>query len=307
MKKIAWGCIVGWMLSLYLGVQPVLAQNSSEPTAVKRDAAKGDNEETLFNTLNETLEENRKIRVAMKELQQALQKKTIEAEDLKSELRKLEALALERNHELGQKVKDLDDQIKASADKSAKFEIEKDEFMKEKKAIKEESHAKELENIKLRKMLGNSVLRDEQEELLKTARENSEMAKQSQEQIIKLNTENQTFKNELATAYYQSGDILFQVKRYGEAVEAYQKVISYDPANSWAYHNLAVIEDYYLNQPQLAYQHYQLYLNYKPADEAAQDVRRRILDLNLLDKVAPTTPLKRDFDKMHRESTNAKF
>ena len=33
---------------------------------------KGDNEETLFNTLNDTLEENRKVRIAMKELQLAL-------------------------------------------------------------------------------------------------------------------------------------------------------------------------------------------------------------------------------------------
>jgi len=306
MKKNSLIFIATFMLSLIVS-NNIWAQNSPAQTVMKREAAKNDSEETLFNTLNETLEENRKVRVAMKDMQQALQQKTIESEDLKSELRKLEGLALERNRELGTKVKELDNQIKETAGTATKFEIEKDEFIKEKVRIKKESQINQLENAKLRKMLSNTVLKDEQDELLKTARENSEMAHRAQEQVIKLNTENQVFKNDLATAYYQSGNILFSVKRYGEAVEAYLKVISYDPANSWAYHNLAVIEDYYLNQPKLAYEHYQLYLNYKPASEGAQEVRRRVLDLNMLQKVEPTTPLKRDFDKIHRESNNAKL
>jgi tetratricopeptide (TPR) repeat protein len=270
-------------------------------------ANKGENEETLFNTLNEALEENRKVRIAMKELQQALQQKTIESEDLKSELRKLESLALERNRELGQKVKDLDAQIKTTNETAAKFELEKDEFTRDKKRIKDEMRASQMENSKLRKMLANSVLQDEEDAILQTARENSEVAKKAQERVIQLNTENQTFKNDIATVYYQMGNVLFQVKRYPEAAEAYKKVIAYDPSNSWSYHNLAVIEDYYLNDPTAAYEHYQLYLNYKPADEDAQEVRRRILDLNMLDKIAPMTPLKKDFDKFHQESTRAKL
>ncbi len=59
---------------------------AQEPTSVSetmQPPVKGGSEEALFNTLNETLEENRKIRVSMKEIQQALQKKTIESEDLK--------------------------------------------------------------------------------------------------------------------------------------------------------------------------------------------------------------------------------
>ena len=100
----------------------------SQAASLKKEIPKNDNnEETLFNTLNETLEENRKIRIGMKEMQSALQKKTIETEDLKSELRKLENLALERNRELGQKVKDLDTQMKTTTENSAKFELEKDE------------------------------------------------------------------------------------------------------------------------------------------------------------------------------------
>lgn len=297
MKKSRWTALI--MSVVYLLI--------AAPGYALPDAAKGGGEETLFNTLNETLEENRKIHLAMKEMQQALQKKTIESEDLKSELRKLEALALERNRDLGQKVKDLDIQIKASSETEAKFMLEKDEFSKEKKRIKEESRAAQNENSKLRKMLSNSILEEEEESVLQVARHNDEVARMAQERMIQINTENQAVKNEVANAYFHMGNTLFQVRRYVEADEAYRKVIAYDPSNAWAYHNLAVIEDYYLNDPKSAYEHYQLYLNYKPAGEEAQAVRRRILDLNMLDKVSPITPLKKDFDAFHNESRNAKL
>lgn len=305
--------IIPFLILIAFAFQPgFAAETRTEPLpaaepVMKKDTGKGDNEETLFNTLNDALEENRKARISLKELQVALQKKTIEAEDLKSELRKLEGLALERNRELGQKVKALDDQIKTTNQTSAKFELEKDEFTAEKKRIKDESRAMQLENSKLRKMLAGSILQSEEDAILATAHENSEVARKAQERVIQLNTENQNFKNELSTAYYQMGNILFQTKRYTEAAEAYQKVIKNDPSNSWAYHNLAIVEDYYLNNQHSAYEHYQLYLNYKPADEEAQEVRRRILDLNLLQKVAPSTPLKKDFEKFHQETQSPKL
>ncbi len=304
-------CVFAWAFQLILGGAAGAATDQKvpqvTPAETRKEASKGENEETLFNTLNEALEENRKVRLAMKEMQLALQKKTIETEDLKSELRKLESLALERNRELGQKVKDLDSQIKTTNETASKFELEKDEFTREKKRIKEESRSSQLENSKLRKMLANAVLQDEEDAILTTARENSEVARKAQERVIQLNTENQTFKNDIATVYYQMGNILFQVKRYPEAAEAYKKVIGYDQANSWAYHNLAVIEDFYLNDSSAAYEHYQLYLNYKPAGEDAQEVRRRVLDLNMLNKISPVTPLKGDFDKFHQESSRAKL
>ena len=138
MKKNSFICtVVALMLSLIVS-SSVWAQNSLAEKVMKREAAKNDNEETLFNTLNETLEENRKVRVAMKDMQQALQQKTIESEDLKSELRKLEGLALERNRELGTKIKELDNQIQETAGTATKFEIEKNEFIKEKIRIKKE-------------------------------------------------------------------------------------------------------------------------------------------------------------------------
>lgn len=283
---------------------------AQEPPAVSetmKPPVKGGSEEALFNTLNETLEENRKIRVSMKEIQQALQKKTIESEDLKSELRKLEALALERNRELGSKVKELDQEIQASKEAAAAFEAEKTEFRAEKKKILEEARQSQTENSRLRKMLANSVMEEEKETIVAMARENGAVAEKAQGRVTQLNNENQAFRSDLAAAYYEMGNLYFKVKSYPEAVAAYQKVIQYDPANSWAYHNLAVIQDYYLNDRNAAYENYQLYLNYKPMDEQASEVRRRVLDLNLLQKVSPKNPLEKDFDKLHHESRNAKL
>ncbi len=283
---------------------------AQEPTSVSetmQPPVKGGSEEALFNTLNETLEENRKIRVSMKEIQQALQKKTIESEDLKSELRKLEALALERNRELGSKVKELDQEIQASKEAAAAFEAEKTEFRADKKKILEETRQSQTENSRLRKMLANSVMEEEKETIVAMARENGAVAEKAQGRVTQLNNENQSFRADLAASYYEMGNLYFKVKSYPEAVAAYQKVIQYDPANSWAYHNLAVIQDYYLNDRNAAYENYQLYLNYKPMDEQASEVRRRVLDLNLLQKVSPKNPLEKDFDKLHNESRNPKL
>jgi len=293
---------------LVLGAGSVArAQEPQSATQSMQPPVKGGSEEALFNTLNETLEENRKIRVSMKEIQQALQKKTIESEDLKSELRKLEALALERNRELGSKVKDLDKEIQASKEAAAAFDAEKTEFRAEKKKILEETRQSQTENSRLRKMLANSVMEEEKETIVAMARENGAVAEKAQGRVTQLNNENQAFRSDLAAAYYEMGNLYFKVKSYPEAVVAYQKVIQYDPANSWAYHNLAVIQDYYLNDRNAAYENYQLYLNYKPMDEQASEVRRRVLDLNLLQKVSPKNPLEKDFDKLHNESRNPKL
>lgn len=283
------------------------AQEPPARSETMQPPVKGGSEEALFNTLNETLEENRKIRLSMKEIQQALQKKTIESEDLKSELRKLEALALERNRELGSKVKELDQEIQASKEAAAAFEAEKAEFRADKKKILEETRQSQTENSRLRKMLANSVMEEEKETIVAMARENGAVAEKAQSRVTQLNNENQSFRADLAASYYEMGNLYFKVKSYPEAVAAYQKVIQYDPANSWAYHNLAVIQDYYLNDRNAAYENYQLYLNYKPMDEQASEVRRRVLDLNLLQKVSPKNPLEKDFDKLHNESRNPKL
>lgn len=277
-----------------------------DPKAKSVTASQTQSEETLFNTLNETLEENRKIRLGIKELQQALQKKTIESEDLKKELRNLEGLALERNRELLTQTKDLEKKLAETDRARADFEKEREDFLDKKEKLEALTRKTEEENARLKKLLANSVLDEEREAILKAAQENGQVAKRAEERLAKLNYDNQKFRNELVAAHYEMGANLFQLKRYQEAHAAYEKVVELDSTHAWAYHNLAVLDDYYLDDPGAAYSNYQKYLNYKPLDEEAGAVRRRVLDMNMLQKVAPQSPLKADFERIQQEGKNAK-
>lgn len=289
------------------------AANAAEKsTAAESDRVmdmtpKNASEETLFYTLNETLEENRKIRISLKEIQQAYEKKTIENEDLKNELKKLEGLALERNRELLTQTRQLESRLKDTQKAAEMVKEEQEQFQEEKESILAKVDATEEENQKLKAVLADSILETEKQEILEAVEKNGEAAIIAQKRLSELNRENQEYKNNISAAYYEMGNVLFQIRQYEEAAENYRKVISMDPAHAWAHHNLAVIEDYYLNDSDSAYEHYQLYLNYKPIGEEAQEVRRRVLDLNLLQKMSTTSPLKSDFDRYHRETGNAKL
>lgn len=274
------------------------------PASEQRETPKTENVETLFSTLNETLEENRKIKTGLKELQQSFQKKTIENEELKKELKKLEGLALERNRELSDRAKELEGKLKGSETSAQEFLKEKERFDQEKNQVRQESAIIQEENKKLKQTLASSVLEEEKASIIKIAKENGDAARKAGTSMVHLNAENQKMKNNLAAVQYEMGNVYFLLKRYSDSVKAYSRVLEYDPANAWAYHNMAVIEDYYLGDSQAAYAHYQQYLNYKPLDEEAQEIRRRVLDLNLLQKVSPDNPLKSDFDQVHKETRN---
>lgn len=284
--------------------QPQQSKNSQAPSAMP---SKNQGEDTLFKTLNDTLEENRKIRTALKDLQQAYEKRTLESEDLKREMKRLESLALERNRELMDKAKQLEQKLKEAESANQVFADDKKEFENQKEAVRKETDEVRIENDKLRLLLANSILEEEKGEILKAAKENGKVAKRARKEFAELKSTNQDYQHRLAEAHYERGNALFQLQRYTEAAEAFRKVLELDPVNSSALHNLAVVEDYYLGDSKSAYMHYQRYLNYKPVDEAAEEVRRRILDLNLLQRVEPQTPLKSDFEEIHKETRNAKI
>ncbi|HRK62115.1 MAG TPA: tetratricopeptide repeat protein [Candidatus Omnitrophota bacterium] len=286
---------------------PVPQQQIAPAPTNQSKVAQNASEETLFYTLNETLEENRKIRVSLKEMQQAYEKRTIENEELKAELKKLEGLALERNRELLNQTKALEMKLKETEASAVTAAQDHKQFNEEKEKILAEINQAQAENEKLRTLLANSILEEEKEALMRAAQQNGVAAQKAHDQLTRLNQENQAYKNNVSEAYYEMGNVLFQIRKYPEAAANYRKVIEHDPAHAWAYYNLAVLEDYYLNNAKSAYEHYQLYLNYKPVEEEAGEVRRRILDLNLIQKMTPTSPLKSDFDSYHKETNNPKF
>ena len=145
-------------------------QQQIAPAATNQSkVAQNASEETLFYTLNETLEENRKIRVSLKEIQQAYEKKTIENEELKTELKKLEGLALERNRELLNQTKALEMKLKETEASAVTAAEDHKQFNEEKEKVLAEINNAQAENEKLRNLLSTSILEEEKEALKEAA------------------------------------------------------------------------------------------------------------------------------------------
>lgn len=259
------------------------------------------NVQALLTTLNETLEENRKIRETLKGLQQSVEEKTIENKRLNGQIQDLEALSIQGNKQLTDKVVQLQTKLKETSDAVKSSESDKKSFENEKQKILDEIEHLRDENKKIKELLKTSVLQEEKDRLMKLISHNEDATMRAVQKLAEQNSENQQMKQELDSAYYNLGNTLFKLRDYQGAVAQYEKAIEWNPTNAWAHHNIAVIYDYYLFKEDLAVLHYQKYLDYKPAKEEAHEIRRRILDLSMLKKVAPTNPLEMDFKAFHKQ------
>ena len=259
--------------------------------------------QTLLSTLNETLEENRKIRESLKTLQQALEEKTIENSRLTGQIQKLEAVSIQGSQQLNEKVGQLRSELDKSAEAIQKSEAEKQAFDKGKQQILDEMGQLQKENQKIEELLKTALLKEEKEELLKLIQHNEKSALEAVKRVAEVNAVNETLRQELDEAYFKLGNSLFEMRNFEGAAEEYKKAIQWNPAHAWAHHNLGVVYDYYLNRTDWALIEYQKYLDYEPAPEKAHEIRRRILDLHMLQKVTPATPLKNDFEEFHKEKT----
>ena len=84
----------------------------------------GQNVEKLLYTLNETLQENRKIRQSMRDLQEAFEKVTLEKSDVAEQMRKVEKMAIQRNKETGQRIDELNAQLEKSKKEMEKLQVD---------------------------------------------------------------------------------------------------------------------------------------------------------------------------------------
>lgn len=259
------------------------------------------NVQALLTTLNEALEENRKIRESFKNLQQSLEEKTIENKRLNGQIQDLEALSIQGSKQLTDKVVQLQSKLKETSDAVKASEGDKKAFEGEKQKILDEIESLRDENKKVSHLLKTSVLKEEKERLLKLIGKNEEANAKAVKTLAQKNSENERLKEELDSTYYNLGNTLFKMRDYEGAVAQYTKSIEWNPNNAWAHHNLAVIYDYYLGKEDLAILHYQRYLDYASPREEVHEIRRRILDLSMIKKVTPSTPLQIDFDKLHKQ------
>ncbi len=257
--------------------------------------------QTLLSTLNETLEENRKIRESLKTLQQSLEEKTVENSRLTGQIQKLETVSIQGSKQLTEKVEQLQSELNKSAETIQKSEAEKQAFDKGKQQILDEMEQLQKENKKIGELLKSSLLKEEKEELLKLIQHNEKAALGAVNRVAEVNAVNEKIRQELDEAYFKLGNSLFEMRNFEGAAAEYKRALQWNPANAWAHHNLGIVYDYYLNQTDLALIQYQKYIDYEAAPEKAGEIRRRILDINLLKKVTPDTPLKNDFDDFHKD------
>ncbi len=301
MKRL--GLLIFWGVFACL-CRPVFAAKPAvaPPPVPEASSASDQQMQKLLGTLNETLEENRKIRENIKILQTSLQAATIENARLKSDMQGLQAISVGASRDLESKNEELQKELeKLRADLK---EIEKDklEIDHERKNMNSEASEVRDENEKLKGLLSRAVLAEEKEEILGLVETNRQSVSAALEKLSGVQSEAELLKSELNRVHYNFGNVLFSLHDYKQAAEHYLAALRWNPSNPWAHYNLGIIYDYYLHDKDLALRHYQKYVDYKPADENESEARRRILDLNLLKKVQPTHPLKVDLQEIEARS-----
>lgn len=96
-----------------------------------------------------------------------------------------------------------------------------------------------------------------------------------------LDPEDQQFKDELAKAHYNMGNMYYERGEYQRAVVEYYQAVDLAPNDPDTHYNLAFISGEYLSDQETALKHYQWYLYLKPnADDAAM-VKEKIMTAKL--------------------------
>lgn len=258
------------------------------------------NTEKLLYTLNETLQENRRIRQSLRDLQEAFEKTTLEKSDIAEQMKKVERMAIQRNKETGHRIDELSVQLESSKQEMEKIQADNKASVEQKLEAEKKLEAIGIENAKMRELLKNSVLTPERDQIVERIKENETAVQNAVAQISSLDGENIALKEQLIQSYFELGNIFYDLGRFQDAEAQYLHVLEWDPYHAWAHHNLAVIYDFHLHKLPNATAHYQQYLNLKLPSEEAEETRMRLWDLQQLSKVTPSQPLKQDFDRYQR-------
>ncbi len=287
----------GVLAALLAQPVPVFAAEKSKETLPAADVEKQQNIEEILDALNDALLENRKLRENMGIVQEAVERMTVDNNVLKSRIRTLEKDAEEAKNAVAQSATTHDEQGATIGQLSAEKENLYDELLKREAEITELKQG----NDQLKEVLDHAILEEERQEYDRLMQDTSAKVGDMVEKLSLVNRENEKIKEELTDMYYMVGNAMFENKNYEGAIKEYKKALEWNPAHSYAHHNLAVIYDYYLdNHPKAAF-HYEKYLALKPLEEEAHHIRERVIEIGLIRNAVPSYPLRLDYNEYHQK------
>jgi len=160
------------------------------------------------------------------------------------EIQEIRSVLADKDADYQKRMQDLEDKLTAGKDESAKKEVEKEQSRQT---------SQELE-----------------------AKTNEMLSKAGD-----MNPEDQNFRDELAKAHYNMGNIYFERGEYQRAVVEYYQAVDLAPNDPDTHYNLAFVSGEYLGDQETALKHYQWYLYLKPNAEDISAVKEKIMTAKL--------------------------
>ncbi len=205
----------------------------------------------------------------------------------------------------------------AGPDATAQMQSERDQFVKEIRYVENlnRKYTKEIEDIKgllaekdkdfqkRMKELEDKLSAQQDEKSKKAVAQeqasqtSQELEKKTNEMLSKVgdaDPQDQQFRDELAKAHYNMGNIYFERGEYQRAVVEYYQAVDLTPNDADTHYNLAFVSGEYLGDQETALKHYQWYLYLKPNAKDANLVKEKILQAKLHLRSRIDSPIDKD-------------
>jgi len=106
-----------------------------------------------------------------------------------------------------------------------------------------------------------------------------------------LNPNDESFRDELAKAHYNMGNIFFQRGEYQRAIVEYYQSVDLSPYDADSHYNLAFVSGEYLKDPDTALKHYQWYMYLRPDANDSDLVKEKMVAAKLAVRAHIDSPL----------------
>jgi len=181
-----------------------------------------------------------------------------EREDFVKEIRRVESL----NKKYTQEIQDIRGLL---ADKDADYQKRMQDLEDKLAAQQDETSKKEVA----------------QEQSQQTTQELEEKTNEMLSKGGDIDPQDKNFREELAKAHYNMGNIYFQRGEYQRAVVEYYQAVDLTPNDPDTHYNLAFVSGEYLGDQETALKHYQWYLYLKPDADDSSAVKEKIMEAKL--------------------------